>query len=176
MKQFSLRFPTLLLTFTLGICATWFCLQFSQFTLIDASRSDISLIWRGPKSFVMFALPTTKLKNSVKVSFVRSGTDENGQFIELRAENMSWKAVYFYGYDINHPCSYKVQSEQGQERTNNCTCPIGIERHMLLTGESTVYRIKPPLDAKKVKVGFDFSIKSRQPLQTFWSGEITLSK
>ena len=175
MKQFSRKFQILILTFAIGVFKAWFWSQFSQFTLSSASLSDVSLLWRGQKSFIIYSLPTTKLSHSVRISFVKTGEDEVGKFIELRAENMSREAVYFSGYDINSPCSFKAKSET-QEEENRCFCGVGLERQTLLTGESTIFRARPLFDAEKIRVGFEFKVKTNELVQTFWSGEITLSK
>jgi hypothetical protein len=175
MKHFSRKFQILLLTFAIGVFAAWFWAQFSQFTLSSASHSNVSLLWRSQKSFVIYSLPTTKLSDSVKISFVKTGEDQIGKYIELRAENMSREAVYFSGYDIDSPCSLKVKSET-QEEENKCECGVGLGRQTLLTGESTIFRARPLFEAEKIRVGFEFKAKTNESVQTFWSEEITLSK
>ena len=176
MKRFFQKFRIFLLAFALGIGTTWFYLQFSQFTLANASLTDISLLWRVQKSFVVFNLPTTTLTDSVKIFAAEIGsTVDDGKFVRLRVENMSREAVYFSGYGIESPCSYIIKSA-AQEEKSNCDCGTGLERQILLTGESTVFTVKPLFNAEKVKVGFYFRVKSNEPAQIYWSEEITLDK
>jgi hypothetical protein len=175
MKHFYRKFQALILTFTIGIFVVWYWTQFSQFDISSTSLSDISLIWRVPKSFVTYSLSNTKFKEQVKISLIETGEDSLGKYIVLQAENMSQEALYFRGYSINSPCLFRVKSET-QVVENRCFCGVGLERQTLLTGESATFRVRPLFEAEKIRVGFEFKVKIDEPAQTFWSDEITLSK
>lgn len=175
MKRFIIKLQIILLTFAIGVFTAWFWTQFSQFEIASTSLSDVSLIWRAPKSFILNVLPNDEINDGVKIHLVKTGDDESGKYIELRAENTSREAVYFSGYDFDSPCTFKIKS-QTQEDENRCFCGVGLERQTLLTGETTIFRARPLFEAEKIKVGFEFNFGKIEERLTFWSDEITLSK
>lgn len=174
MKRFFFKLQIAILTFALGLFATWFWLQFSQFTIASISLHNVSLIWRVQHSAANFALPNTKFKDGIMITFEKVETDEDGEHLILRAQNTSREAVYFSGYGLDDPCSFKYQTATGEEHQSNCECGSGLSRQILLSGEST--RFKLPFAAENIKVGYTFRVRNNEPAQTFWSEEIHFPK
>lgn len=184
MNQTGFKIKISLLAFVSGLFLTWFFMQFSQFTSSSISTSDVTLLWRAPSSFLIYSLPATKFDENPEISVIevsdKSVIEAGDKYktikeIKLHVKNMSRESVEYSGHSLSNVCSYIVKSET-QEYKQVCECGTGLERQMLLTGESTTFTAYSEIKDEKVKVGFYLSAKSDEPSQIFWSDEVNLSE
>lgn len=127
-----------------------------------------------PKSFITFVFSKENANRDLKVSVAEVVTiSDKEKRIRLRVENMSREAVYFSGYSLESPCT-SVTKSNNREEEDSCECGTGLGRQVLLSGESTIFTIRPLNNAENVEFGFYFSVNGKKS-KIYWSESVSLS-
>jgi hypothetical protein len=151
MKHHGVRLTVALLTFSVGVAATW--------AYLEVARPAVG----SEKSAPM---------NAVEIRLKRSYRGDYGRVIaELEVVNVGDETLYFRGYSEDDNQYYSVR--RGDEsKSYTPSCGTGLAERTLHPRERATFHVTVGREAGHMRVGFDFLVGKNRLRETLWSDDL----
>ena len=174
MKRMGFRLGVALITFCLGVGATWFVLLISPPPMVEIEVPPLSETIIRPTLETPSAIPSEPATVVVK----RSYKNRYGRILaEFKVTNISNEPLYYAG-DYSNPNwnrYYSVRRGSELEEPDR-TCATGWAGYTLLPGKSVRFEVVTGDVPGRVQVGFEFIVGENRVRQTIWSDEVYVSE